>query len=90
MEELIQLIQANIQYAHLIIFATLLLAGLNIPISEDAMIFVSALLASKTIIYPIYLSACIWGFFFRFNLLQLRPICLRKLLKYVFANYGVA
>jgi hypothetical protein len=32
MEELIQLIQANIQYAHLIIFATLLLAGLNIPI----------------------------------------------------------
>ncbi|TXL09561.1 alkaline phosphatase, partial [Methylococcaceae bacterium CS3] len=47
MEELIQIIQANIQYAHYIIFAALLLAGLNIPVSEDAMIFISALLASK-------------------------------------------
>jgi len=47
MEELIQIIQANIQYAHYIIFGTLLLAGLNIPVSEDAMIFISALLASK-------------------------------------------
>ncbi|GFO75859.1 hypothetical protein BPLS_P3310 [Bathymodiolus platifrons methanotrophic gill symbiont] len=52
MEELIQIIQANIQYAHYIIFAALLLAGLNIPVSEDAMIFISALLASK---HPDYL-----------------------------------
>ena len=52
MEELILIIQANIQYAHFIIFATLLLAGLNIPVSEDVMIFVSALLASK---HPDYL-----------------------------------
>ena len=29
MQELLQLIQANIQYAHFIIFATLLLAGLR-------------------------------------------------------------
>lgn len=82
MEELIQLIQANIQYAHLIIFATLLLAGLNIPISEDAMIFVSALLASK---HPNYLPPFIYrrvsgGFFLRFNLLQLRPICRAKII----------
>ena len=47
MEELLQIIQANIQYAHFIIFGTLLLAGLNIPISEDAMLFISAILASK-------------------------------------------
>ena len=52
MEELIQIIQANIQYAHFIIFGVLLLAGLNTPVSEDVMIFVSALLASK---YPDYL-----------------------------------
>ena len=52
MEELIQIIQANIQYAHYIIFGTLLLAGLNIPVSEDAMLFISAILASK---HPDYL-----------------------------------
>jgi len=52
MEELIQLIHAHIHYAHFIIFGALLLAGLNIPVSEDAMIFISALLASK---HPDYL-----------------------------------
>ncbi len=50
--ELTQFIQANIQYAPVIIFAALLLAGLNIPVSEDAMLFVSAILATK---YPEYL-----------------------------------
>ncbi len=53
MEELLQLIQANIQYAHFIIFGTLLLAGLNIPVSEDAMLFISAILASQN---PEYLT----------------------------------
>lgn len=52
MEELIQIIQANIQYAHFIIFGALLLAGLNIPVSEDAMLFISAILASN---HPEYL-----------------------------------
>jgi membrane-associated protein len=47
MEDLIQYAQANIQYAHLIIFGLLLLAGLNIPVSEDAMLFISAILASS-------------------------------------------
>jgi membrane-associated protein len=47
MEELLIYIQANVQYAHWIIFGSLLLAGLNIPVSEDAMLFISALLASK-------------------------------------------
>ncbi len=53
MEELIQIIQANIQYAHFIIFGALLLAGLNIPVSEDAMLFISAILASN---HPEYLA----------------------------------
>ena len=47
MEELLQIIQANIHYAHFIIFGTLLLAGLNIPVSEDVMLFISAILASN-------------------------------------------
>lgn len=53
MEELLQIIQANIQYAHFIIFGTLLLAGLNIPVSEDAMLFISAILATQ---HPEYLT----------------------------------
>jgi len=52
MEELIQIIQANIQYAHFIIFGALLLAGFNIPVSEDAMLFISAILAKS---HPEYL-----------------------------------
>ena len=55
MEELIQLIQANIQYAHFIIFGALLLAGFNIPVSEDAMLFISALLASQNPDYLVQL-----------------------------------
>jgi len=51
MEELIHLIQTNIPYAPYIIFGALMLAGLNIPVSEDAMLFVSGVLAS---IYPDY------------------------------------
>ncbi|RLA20489.1 MAG: DedA family protein, partial [Gammaproteobacteria bacterium] len=55
MEELIQIIQANIQYAHFIIFGALLLAGLNIPVSEDAMLFIAAILASSHPEYLIHL-----------------------------------
>lgn len=46
MEELILNVEANLQYAHFIIFGLLLLAGFNIPVSEDAMIFISAVIAS--------------------------------------------
>jgi len=49
LEDLILLIQENIQYAPLIIFGALLLAGFNIPVSEDAMLFISAVLASKNV-----------------------------------------
>ena len=47
MDELIQLIQENVTYAPYVIFGVLLLAGLNLPISEDALLFASALLAVK-------------------------------------------
>ena len=47
MEQLIEIIQANILYAPYIIFGALLLAGLNIPVSEDVMLFISAILAAK-------------------------------------------
>ena len=60
MEELIQIIQANIQYAHFIIFGALLLAGFNIPVSEDAMLFISAILASN---HPEYLAHLFIGVF---------------------------
>jgi membrane-associated protein len=52
MEALTLYIESNVQYAHLIIFGALLLAGLNIPVSEDAMLFISGVLASS---HPAYL-----------------------------------
>ncbi len=45
MEDLIALIQANIEYAPWLIFGILLLAGFNIPVSEDGMIFIAAIMA---------------------------------------------
>ncbi len=47
MDEAIQFIQDNIQFAPWIIFGLLLLAGLNIPVSEDAMLFISGVLAAQ-------------------------------------------
>lgn len=49
METLIAFIQAHIEYAHFIIFGALLLAGLNIPVSEDGMLFISGVLSRQ---YP--------------------------------------
>ena len=51
MEYLLELIQSNVQHAPFLIFGLLLLAGLNIPVSEDGMLFISAVLASH---YPDY------------------------------------
>ncbi len=60
MEELIQYIQANIQYAHYIIFGALLLAGFNIPVSEDAMLFIAAILASQNPDYLVHLFVAVY------------------------------
>lgn len=46
MDTLIQFIFEHAQYAHWIVFGSLLLAGINIPISEDLMIIFSAVLAA--------------------------------------------
>lgn len=47
MEAILADIQANVQYAPYIIFGLLLLAGFNLPVSEDVMLFTSAILAAK-------------------------------------------
>ncbi len=51
MEELLQpaieFIQSNADAAPYLIFGLLLLAGLNIPVSEDGMLFISGLLAAQ-------------------------------------------
>ena len=51
MEELLtqfeQFAQTHIHLAPFAIFGLLLLAGLNIPVSEDAMLFLSAILATQ-------------------------------------------
>ena len=60
MEDLIQLIQENIQYAHYMIFGLLLLAGLNIPVSEDAMLFISGILASQHPEYVVQLFIAVY------------------------------
>ena len=49
MDTVIQFIFENAQYAHWIIFGALMLAGLNIPISEDLMIIFSAVLAATVV-----------------------------------------
>lgn len=49
MEPLFEFIQNNIQHAHWVMFLMLLSAGFNVPVSEDAMIFISALLSLQ---YP--------------------------------------
>lgn len=47
MEDVLQFIQSQAEFAPYFIFGLLLLAGLNLPVSEDAMLFVSGLMASQ-------------------------------------------
>jgi membrane protein DedA with SNARE-associated domain len=47
MTDIIQYIQSNIEYAPILIFSLLLLAGFIIPIPEDGMLFISGTLAAK-------------------------------------------
>ncbi|MCY4644169.1 MAG: DedA family protein [Bacteriovoracales bacterium] len=60
MEEILSYIQENVDYAPLMIFSLLLLAGLNFPVSEDAMLFISALLAAQ---YPQKVAPLFLGVF---------------------------
>ena len=49
LEQLLEFIQSNVYLAPFVVFALLLLAGLNLPVSEDVMLFVSGVLAAE---YP--------------------------------------
>lgn len=60
MDQAIEFIQQNVAMAPYLIFGLLFLAGFNIPVSEDAMLFVSALLAVKN---PEYLWPLFWAVF---------------------------
>ncbi len=46
-EVVVNYINSNVEYAPFVIFGLLLLAGLNMPISEDLMIFISGILAAN-------------------------------------------
>lgn len=54
MDSIVQIIFEHAQHAHWIVFGALMLAGLNIPISEDLMIIFSALLAATVIPENLY------------------------------------
>ena len=65
MEDLILFIQGHAEQAPLIIFGLLLLAGFNIPVSEDGMLFISALLATKSPqnFYPLFFGVYLGAYF---------------------------
>ncbi len=58
MEAALEYINANAANAPYIIFGLLLLAGFNVPVSEDIMLFTSALLAAKNpeLLYPLFIA----------------------------------
>ena len=64
MEELFQslsdFIQNNIEYAPFIIFGLLALAGFGVPVSEDVMLFISAVLATQNpnSLWPLFVGVC--------------------------------
>ncbi len=57
---MIEYIQANVAMAPYLIFGLLFLAGFNIPVSEDVMLFISAILAAKN---PEYMPQLFIGVF---------------------------
>ena len=58
MEEILIYVQKNVAYAPFLIFGLLVMAGFNLPVSEDAMLFISALLANQNPerIVPLFLG----------------------------------
>ncbi len=49
MEQILAFITANADYAHWVVFGLLILAGFNVPISEDLMIIISGVLAGTVV-----------------------------------------
>lgn len=60
MEDIIIFINNNVALAPYVVFGLLMLAGFNIPVSEDAMILVSAVLAAN---YPEHFFGLLMGLF---------------------------
>lgn len=60
MENILQFIQSNIVWAPYMILGLLLLAGLCLPVSEDAMLFISALLAANNPEYFYHFLICVF------------------------------
>jgi len=58
MHSLIDLVTQNAEYAPFIVFGLLILAGFNVPISEDAMVLASALLATQrpNLLWPLFIA----------------------------------
>lgn len=65
MEPVIEFIQANVNHAPYIIFGLLLLAGFNLPVSEDAMSFVAAIIAANNphLLWPLFISVYLGAYF---------------------------
>jgi len=49
LESFTPFLENHAQYAHIIVFGLLMLAGFNVPISEDAMIIISAFIAATIV-----------------------------------------
>jgi membrane-associated protein len=77
MEDLLLFIQAHVPYAPYLIFGALLLAGFNIPVSEDAMIFISAVLSKN---YPQYFIPLVIGLYLGIYLSDLISYWLGRIL----------
>ena len=60
-DQLIEYIHQYIEYSPFIIFFALCLAGLNFPVSEDLMLFISAVLASQKPDYLIPLFMAVYS-----------------------------
>ena len=58
MEQVLQIAQEHVHWAPYIFFLLLLMAGLNVPVSEDLLLFTGGVLASEypTMLVPIYLG----------------------------------
>ena len=65
MEAIIEFIQSNVAMAPWLIFGLLLLAGFNLPVSEDAMIFISAVIAKQNpeLTIPLFLAVYLGAYF---------------------------
>jgi membrane protein DedA with SNARE-associated domain len=66
MDSLTEFIVAHGQYAHFAVFGAILLAGMNVPISIDVLVILSALIAARMLpeqTIPLYLSVLLGCYF---------------------------